>query len=114
VAPAAALPTIDVPTLAALAAITYALANFLHEAVGHGGACLLMGGQAEVLSTVMAASLGATAALPSFIPEPVGAAKPHTPEVPLGVPRSWGWIVAAAVVSIVVVAFLGPGIRFSP
>lgn len=30
--------------LAATGAVAYALANFIHETLGHGGACLAMGG----------------------------------------------------------------------
>ncbi|HEY5060256.1 MAG TPA: hypothetical protein VII52_01920, partial [Gemmatimonadaceae bacterium] len=32
--------------------MAFAIANVLHEAVGHGGACVLTGGHARVLSTV--------------------------------------------------------------
>ena len=33
-------------------------------------------------------------------------------EVPLTIPRSWGWILAAGVVALLFISFLGPGIRF--
>ena len=36
----------------AIAIVAYAVANLLHEGVGHGGACLLTGGRPLVLSTV--------------------------------------------------------------
>jgi hypothetical protein len=42
----------DLPTVIAIALIAYAASNVLHEAVGHGGACLAFGGKALVLSTV--------------------------------------------------------------
>src|SRR5271167_4321145 len=44
--------SIDRPTLVAIAIVSYVLADILHEAVGHGGACLLAGCQPVVLSTV--------------------------------------------------------------
>jgi hypothetical protein len=45
-----ALP--DVPTVIAIALVAYAASNVLHEAVGHGGACLALGGKPLVLSSV--------------------------------------------------------------
>lgn len=39
-------------TVVGIALFAYALANILHEGVGHGGACLLFGGSPEVLSSV--------------------------------------------------------------
>ncbi|HEV2387196.1 MAG TPA: hypothetical protein VGS20_08060 [Candidatus Acidoferrales bacterium] len=42
----------DLPTLVAIAAVACILANVLHEAVGHGGACLLEGGHPVLLTTV--------------------------------------------------------------
>jgi len=33
-------PDVDRPTLAAIAVVAFALANVVHEGVGHGGACL--------------------------------------------------------------------------
>ncbi len=43
---------IDRPTLVAIAVVAFALANLVHEGVGHGGACLLAGGRALALSAV--------------------------------------------------------------
>jgi hypothetical protein len=43
---------IDAPTVIAVAIIAYAFANLLHEAVGHGGACLLVGGTPLTLSSM--------------------------------------------------------------
>ena len=43
---------VDRPTLAAIAVAAFALANVLHEGVGHGGACLLAGGRALALSAI--------------------------------------------------------------
>jgi len=37
-----ALVARDVPTLIAIAIVAYALSNFAHEGLGHGGACLLV------------------------------------------------------------------------
>ena len=42
----------DLPTVTAIALVAYAASNVLHEAVGHGGACLALGGKALVLSSV--------------------------------------------------------------
>lgn len=48
--PGPSLP--DLPTVIAIALVAYAASNVLHEAVGHGGACLVLGGKPLVLSTV--------------------------------------------------------------
>ena len=37
--------TIDLPTVAAIAILVYALGSVLHEGLGHGGACLLVHGR---------------------------------------------------------------------
>ena len=42
----------DLPTVIAIALVAYAASNILHEAVGHGGACLALGGKPLVLSSV--------------------------------------------------------------
>jgi hypothetical protein len=42
----------DTLTVTAIAIIAYILATVLHEVLGHGGACLLVGGQPLVISTV--------------------------------------------------------------
>jgi hypothetical protein len=42
----------DLATIIAISIIAFAIANVLHEPVGHGGACALMGGHAKVLSSV--------------------------------------------------------------
>ena len=39
-------------TVAAIAVVAYAASNVLHEAVGHGGACVALGGKPLVLSSV--------------------------------------------------------------
>jgi len=39
-------------TLVAIAVVAYAIANFAHEGLGHGGACLVVGGHPMVLSAV--------------------------------------------------------------
>lgn len=41
----------DASTVAAVAVIVYSLSSLLHEAVGHGGACLAMNGVARELSS---------------------------------------------------------------
>ncbi len=45
-----ALP--DLLTVSAIALVAYAASNVLHEAVGHGGACVALGGRPLVLSSV--------------------------------------------------------------
>ena len=42
----------DLATIIAISIIAFALANLLHEGVGHGGACVLTGGHAKVLSSI--------------------------------------------------------------
>jgi hypothetical protein len=42
----------DALTVSAIAVIVYALASVLHEGIGHGGACLLVGGVPEGLSSM--------------------------------------------------------------
>lgn len=42
----------DLPTIVAIGLIAYIIADVLHEALGHGGACLASGGKPLVLSTV--------------------------------------------------------------
>ena len=45
-------PRHDPLTVVAIALLAYVIGDVLHEAVGHGGACLLVGGRPLVLSTV--------------------------------------------------------------
>ncbi len=40
------------PTVIAIAIVVYAVTNMIHEGLGHGGACLLLGGRAKELSSV--------------------------------------------------------------
>src|SRR5215831_5354957 len=42
----------DVATIIAISIVAFALSNLLHEGAGHGGACVLTGGHAKVLSSV--------------------------------------------------------------
>ena len=42
----------DPATIIAISIVAFALANLLHEGAGHGGACVLTGGHAKVLSSV--------------------------------------------------------------
>ena len=50
VAHAVAAP--DTYTVASISVLAYMLGNLLHEGTGHGGACILSGGQPQVLSSV--------------------------------------------------------------
>jgi hypothetical protein len=45
-------PRRDLATIIAISIIAFTIANLLHEGIGHGGACALMGGHAKVLSSV--------------------------------------------------------------
>ena len=83
-----------------------------------GGATFVLAGALNplgwiyVLISAVAASFGGTSLLAWY---PVlWARRPAvtSPEVSLGVPRSTGWLVAAAVVLFLFVGVLGPGIRF--
>jgi len=42
----------DLLTLASLAVVAYALANVVHEGLGHAGTCILVGGKPQVLSSM--------------------------------------------------------------
>jgi hypothetical protein len=42
----------DLATIIAISIVAFAIANLLHEGAGHGGACVLTGGHAKVLSSV--------------------------------------------------------------
>jgi hypothetical protein len=42
----------DLATIVAISIVAFAIANLLHEGAGHGGACVLTGGHAKVLSSV--------------------------------------------------------------
>jgi hypothetical protein len=44
--------TRDLPTIIAISIVAFATGNLLHEAVGHGGACVLTGHHPRVLSSV--------------------------------------------------------------
>ena len=44
-------PDNDLPTVAAIAVIAMCLVTFNHEALGHGGACLALGGHIRVLTS---------------------------------------------------------------
>ncbi len=49
--PRRAVPS-DLLTVASLAVLVYAVANVLHEGLGHGGACVLVGGRPRLLTSV--------------------------------------------------------------
>ena len=42
----------DLLTLAAVAIVAYAVANVIHEGLGHAGTCVLVGGRPTVLSSM--------------------------------------------------------------
>src|SRR5881628_2496491 len=43
---------VDVPTVIAISALAYTLANIVHEGLGHGGACVLVGARPTVLNAI--------------------------------------------------------------
>jgi hypothetical protein len=45
-------PRLDPWTIGAIAVVAYALSNVVHEGLGHGGACLLVGGRPEELNAI--------------------------------------------------------------
>jgi hypothetical protein len=66
-----------------------------------------------VLVSAVAASLGGTCGFfwgPQFYRDPDFA---PASEGPIRITRSWGWIATAAIVAVVFIAVLGPGIRFA-
>jgi hypothetical protein len=48
-------PNLDSLTISAIAVVAYCSANVVHEAIGHGGACLMMGGKPESLNAIFLA-----------------------------------------------------------
>src|SRR5207244_2505255 len=64
----------DAVTVAAVAILVYALCTFLHEGLGHGGACLLVGGTPKALSSMHFG--GDTEGLPDWAPRLVAAGGP--------------------------------------
>jgi hypothetical protein len=52
VPPSASEGRIDLVTVVAVAVVAYCLTNIIHEGLGHGGACLLVGGKPQVLNAV--------------------------------------------------------------
>jgi hypothetical protein len=114
-------PRHDPLTVAAMGLVAYALANLLHEGLGHGGACLLVGGKPLVLSSMH--FHGDTEGLPrganrliaaggTLVNLLVGGFAPASEE-PIPIARSWGWISTALNVAVAFVFVLGPGIRFA-
>lgn len=43
---------LDRPTIVAIAALAYSLANVVHEGLGHGGACLLLGARPTMFNAI--------------------------------------------------------------
>ena len=44
-------PSIDIPTLVAISVVAYALVIIGHEVIGHGGVCLLVGGELRAVTS---------------------------------------------------------------
>src|SRR5262245_2614514 len=49
---AARMKDLDRATLIAISAMAYALANVVHEGLGHGGACLLLGAKPTMFNAI--------------------------------------------------------------
>lgn len=103
--------TIDFVTVAALAAIAYILQNVLHEAVGYGGACLLVGGEPSAVSA--AAAFGGTSAL-AWMAQLLKGETFSPPQVvsQIAIPRNWGWLGTSGVLVLVHIFVLGPSVQF--
>ena len=43
---------VDIPTILAISALAYTVANMVHEGLGHGGMCLLVGARPSVLNAI--------------------------------------------------------------
>src|SRR5260221_2883971 len=43
---------VDVPTVIAISALAYTLANIVHEGLGHGGTCVLVGARPTMLNAI--------------------------------------------------------------
>ncbi len=43
---------VDVPTVLAISVLAYTLANIVHEGIGHGGTCLLVGARPTMLNAI--------------------------------------------------------------
>lgn len=95
--PRRAVPS-DTVTVASLAVLAYAAANVLHEGLGHGGACLLVGGTPRLL-----ASVSFDCAAPSVAGERVVAAAGTIVNLVVGGLAAWAYRSAAA---------RGPALRF--
>jgi hypothetical protein len=84
-----------------------------------GGATFVLAGVLNPLGWVyvvisaVAASFGGTSLLAWYPGLWARRTPAASPEVPLGVPRSVGWLIAAGVALFVFVGVLGPGIRFA-
>jgi hypothetical protein len=84
-----------------------------------GGAALVLAGLFNplgwrlVMISAAAASFGGTSLL-AWYPAIPRKPEPGTPEAPLGIGRSLGWILTAAVVLLIFVCVLGPGIGSLP
>jgi hypothetical protein len=50
--PAAPIQDLDRITIVAISVLAYALANLVHEGLGHGGACLLLGARPTMLNAI--------------------------------------------------------------
>ena len=112
--------SLDRLTLIAITAVAYILANGVHEGIGHGGACVLLGRRPVALSTVffelisaVAAAFGSTPAL-AWMTQLLRNQRrfPPSAEVALSIPRSWAWVVVATLTVFVFIVVLGPSIRF--
>ena len=120
---------IDRMTLVAIAIVAYALANLIHEGLGHGATCVAVGGRLSALSAIHAecaaegegrnALVTAAGTLANVFAGATAwlllrwqkARHQANSSVPLGIDRSLGWIALAGTTAVLFVAILGPGFR---
>lgn len=95
--PRRAVPS-DSLTIAGVAVLAYAAANVLHEAAGHGGACVLLGGTPRLLTSV-----SFDCAAPTAAAERVVAAAGTIVNLVVGGAAAWAYRRSAA---------RGPALRF--
>src|SRR5579875_1274564 len=90
--PGVTSPTLpDLLTVAALAVIAYALSDFIHEGLGHGGSCLLIGGRPLLLSpSNFNAEFTARASSPPQAQSPISSSEcfPGSPSISCAAPRA--------------------------
>lgn len=89
--------SIDLLTILGIGIVSFILKNVIHEALGHGGACLLVGRS------------------PAFAWMSQMLQTKWFPEVSdkfVMIKRNWTWVIIAVVLAIFHIFILGPGVEF--